>query len=170
MRSGSHLFYDYFYCRSGIELSIVHEKEDIFGDFVISIIRDPLSAIASACTMVWEASEDFYVNSLNNYSSHQIESYIKTMKSIKDYSSLLIDYNKLSNDPEPHVKHVLDILDLPIINNGEFSSSLQDNPSIGYLITSQKSKAYDMFKKHLKNKDLSIANEIYADLLKKTIL
>lgn len=170
MRSGSHFFTDYFRQRTGFCFETSHKyNDDTERKGTIAIVRDPVEAIASTCAMIWSNNQEEHHEDLNNWSDYQVNLYLETLRTTKEKSSVIIDYENLCKNPEDHVSYISKLVDIPINNNGEYVSLLKDNPSDGFSVTSKSIPIYDEFVDYIKKYDLSEAYCLYNELKARSI-
>jgi hypothetical protein len=158
-RSGSHYLKELINQKTGTILKATHDKEKVFDNYIISIIRNPKDTLKSKYAMQahYEADKIF------NYYS---DDYHVFYKHLIDNASILINYNDLINETDKLIEYLFDYFNL-VDNGSVYKTNLKDYEGSKYLVSSKTSDAYkniDMYQF-----DLTECNKIYDLCLSKCI-
>lgn len=157
-RTGSSYLWQLIIQNSDFIINKSHDI-DIKSNFIITIIRDPYETIKSSVAMdMHYKQKTSIINSIYHYNEF-------FMKKIND-ANFIINYNSLINKPFEVLKKIEEKTDLKFYDVLKYKNILSDNEKNGYLVTSKKTKSYNLIK--IDKDDLIDSYKIYDSVILKT--
>lgn len=165
-RTGAHLLK--FLIGQNFEITIprTHDTDKPTKDIIISTAREPKDFTVSDLAMVLHYSKNDHTKSIEDlvttlYAMTDI--FIKKLEYLIDYSSIVLKYDDLTNNPEGVVNYLSKNFDLPIIKKSY--PIITDKPEYNHLVSSKTSKFYKKASEAASYVDFSEINKVYASFL-----
>jgi len=130
---------------------------------IITIARDPKDTILSNAVMNAHAGQwkDY------NFSGF-VKDYIEMCTLLYNQADIIIDYNDLVNHPDEVVKSLAKAIGIEYTGR-PYLETLEDNPDVGYIVSSTSSILHPMIEPLMDTLDLSKAYDIYNKMLSRAI-
>lgn len=131
-------------------------------NYVITVLRDPVDAIASLCSM-----ENFYNKNINidiNIKQY-IDYYSYYFKDISKIIDLMLNFDDINIHKDNILEYVSNETNNKIINKN-YIPEILDFSKHNFLKSSKINKNYEYIKEKIQNNDLTKCYEIYNNLIK----
>lgn len=132
---------------------------------IVTVARNPIDTIVSSVAMLVYYRED---KTCQYDLDSESENYLRFYNKMITDADIIVDYDKFINDPKGTLKSLESILGITC-GAMEYRDRIKDRPENKQLKTSKSSPLYDKIYKMALKMDMSKQNEVYLELLKRSI-
>ena len=152
----------YFQLRFGKNIARDHVYRKKKNYNVIGIVRDPIESISSCIAMQEYYYEDYFVD--EKTITKEINEYIEASRFLINKAAIVIDCDRLSEDPESEMLRISKKFNMDIVSTEPYQIDLVENSDWSFLPSSKDLPRHAEIKSILSGYDLSRCYELYNTL------